>query len=274
MLDSTRRDAGISLVDLPHLVAGGRWHTAAMRSYAQPVLYWFAKGRGRMTIRGVTRSFGPQDVIVIPDGVMHGFDATREIDGVLLFLGDELAASLPEEPRHLTLHDTTAQSELAGQIDNIRTELSCETDLSARALGFHTGLLAVWLERQENKGDAPDATARPRACETLAEAYTALLERYFRDGHTVADFARALGVTPAHLSRACRLASGRPASAFLQDRIHFEARRLLQDTTMPIRDVAQTLGFTSHAYFTRAFQARNGMTPSAFRRSETTDTAH
>jgi AraC-like DNA-binding protein len=32
-----------------------------------------------------------------------------------------------------------------------------------------------------------------------------------------------------------------------------------------VKDVARTLGFTSAAYFTRAFQARTGLTPSDFR---------
>ncbi|QFU08896.1 Arabinose operon regulatory protein [Rhodobacteraceae bacterium THAF1] len=265
MLDFTRPTAGPSLVSLPKLIAGGRWRTAAMRSYSQPVLYWFTRGEGRMTVQGVYRPFHAYEAILLPAGTMHGFEGSDETDGSLLFLPSDVIESLPEDMVTLHIDASEARDDLNARIEDIRTELTRGTKRSERALGFHLGLLAVWLERQAQY--RIDEVRDPRAHETLAEAYTSLLERYFRDGHTVADFARALGVTPAHLSRACRKASGRPASAFLKDRVNFEARRLLAETRMPISEVAATLGFTSHAYFTRAFQSLNGQTPSAFRRS-------
>jgi AraC-like DNA-binding protein len=38
---------------------------------------------------------------------------------------------------------------------------------------------------------------------------------------------------------------------------------------MPAREVADQLGFSSAAYFTRAFQQAAGRTPSAFRSAQT-----
>jgi AraC-like DNA-binding protein len=74
-----------------------------------------------------------------------------------------------------------------------------------------------------------------------------------------------LQVTPTHLSRVCREASGRPAHALLVERIMSEARRLLIDTDMPAREIAETLGFSSAAYFTRAFHQATARTPTEFR---------
>ena len=74
-------------------------------------------------------------------------------------------------------------------------------------------------------------------------------------------------VTPTHLSRACRNACGKSASRLLADRVHFEARRMLQDTDMTVSEISRRLGFRSAAYFTRAFQGKTGLTPTAFRRS-------
>ena len=53
----------------------------------------------------------------------------------------------------------------------------------------------------------------------------------------------------------------------LQDRRHYEARRLLSETRLPIKEVASALGFSSAAYFSRAFQAQTGRTPSSFRKN-------
>ncbi len=96
------------------------------------------------------------------------------------------------------------------------------------ALAFHGGLLAVWLERQI--AALPDPEARPDKARRLTAAFTALVERDFRSGKSVNDYAAELGVTPTHLSRVCNAACGRPASALLADRVHYEARRLLAET--------------------------------------------
>ena len=125
-------------------------------------------------------------------------------------------------------------------------------------------LLAVWLERQiraQDRAPTPETAAR-----RLSAAYAILVERDFRSGRAVADFAAELGVTPTHLTRSCNSACGRSAHEILADRVFFEARRLLRETSTPVKDVAAGLGFHSAAYFTRAFQKVAGQTPTAFRR--------
>ena len=109
---------------------------------------------------------------------------------------------------------------------------------------------------------------KPDAAKRLVARYTALMEQDFRSGAGVADFAAALGVTTTHLTRCCRQACGRSALALLQDRRIFEARKMLAETDMPVSRVGAELGFTSAAYFTRAFQNLTGTSPTAFRRTQ------
>jgi AraC-like DNA-binding protein len=104
------------------------------------------------------------------------------------------------------------------------------------------------------------------ASHRLAEMFATRMEAEFRSGKGVASYARQLQVTPTHLSRVCRDASGRPALALLNERIMYEARRLLLDTDLPAREIAQQLGFSSAAYFTRAFSQAVGRPPSEFRK--------
>jgi len=268
----TRQDAipvsGFRLVPLQRFAQGGRWRTEAMRSYSSPVLYWFTRGQGRITVSGVTRGYGPHNAILLPADTMHGFDMMGQVMGVALFFPRDMGGELPEDPIHLRLRDVQLQGEMAIQIDNIQRELDLGTDTMPRALLHHAGLLALWIERQAfpagHDTDQPDAPAANR----IAAAFTALLERDFRKGRGVAHYAAALGVTATHLSRCCKATSGRTASALLQDRVHFEARQMLRDTRLPIKDVAATLGFRSAAYFARAFQHKTGQTPSAFRKAD------
>ena len=253
------------VVSLGRMVQGGRWRSEAMRSHAHPVLYWFTRAQGRITVQGVTAGWGPNNAVLLPPGTMHGFDVVGQVQGWALHLPIASAFAPPDQPVHLRLRDVRLQAELGAQIDNIRREIERPEGPSTRALDHHAGLLSVWLERTAGPLWTGAEEGR-RAADSLSAAYAALIERDVHRGRGVADFARELGVSPAHLNRSCRAASGRSASALLQDRVIFEARRLLGETRMPVKDVARALGYRSAAYFTRAFHTRTGQTPSDFRR--------
>ncbi|GGW21567.1 transcriptional regulator [Gemmobacter lanyuensis] len=254
----------LRLVAIPRLAAGGRWRVEAMRAYSEPCLLWFTKGQGRITVAGLTRGYTAHNAIFIPAGVMHGFEVGPQVFGTAVFFGRDCNVILPKDPHHLRIRETFVAQELNVTLDAILRELNSDSPASDRAAQAHLGLLGVWLERQIAKA-APDQP-KPDAAKRLVARYTTLLEQEFRSGMGVADFAAKLDVTPTHLTRCCKQACGRPASALLHDRLIFEARRLLSETDLPVNMIADSLGFTSPAYFTRAFNHLVGKSPTAFRR--------
>lgn len=258
------RAEAVRLVPIPRLAHGGRWRVEAMRSLSEPVLLWFTRGQGRITVAGSTRGYGANNAVFIPAHTMHGFEVSAQVFGTALFLGRDADTALPAQPLHLRIRDSQPQAELTALIENLRAEIDGDRPARGRAAHHYLGLIGVWLERQAvTSADA----AQPDAARRLVARYTALLERDFRSGLGIADYAQALGVTATHLTRACRQTCGKSASQLLHDRLLFEARRLLIETRMPVKTVSATLGFTSPAYFTRAFQHGTGKTPTAFRRS-------
>ncbi|MGB5838507.1 MAG: AraC family transcriptional regulator [Albidovulum sp.] len=261
-VDSNR--SRLRLVPVPRLAAGGRWRVEAMRSHSEPILLWFTRGQGRITVGGVTRGYGAHNAVFIPAGVMHGFEVGAQTHGTAVFFGRGCDVELPLTAQHLRIRDAGPQAELSGLIDNIQRELDSGRPSADRAAQHHLGLLGVWLERHVELARADEK--KPDAARRLAARYTSLLESDFRSGKGVAEYARALGVTSTHLTRVCNQTCGRSASDLLHDRVIFEARVLLSETKIPIARVSETLGYTSAAYFTRAFQHRTGKTPSAFRK--------
>jgi AraC family transcriptional regulator, transcriptional activator of pobA len=256
--------AEMRMMAIPRLAIGGRWRVEAMRSLSEPLLLWFTRGQGRITVGGVTRGYGTHNAIFIPAGVMHGFEVGAQTFGTALFFGHDSTVTLPKTPQHLRIRDAGPQAELTLILDNVQREIDSTRPAHERAARHYLGLLGVWLERQVELSQGE--VTKPAAAQRLARRYADLLERDFRSGQGVGDFARALGVTPTHLSRVCNQTCGRSASDLLHDRVIFEARRLLSETRLPVGQVSDVLGFTSAAYFTRAFQARTGKTPSAFRK--------
>ena len=253
------------VVALQRLAQGGRGRTEAMRAYGAPMLIWFTRGQGRITVAGVTAGFGPHNAVFLPAGTMHGFEAASAVYGTAVFFPRGTSLVLPDAPVHLRFRDVADQTELTQLIDNIQRELDRALPLGQRALQHHAGLLSVWLERQMMAQDGPDA--RESAARRLSAAYAALVETQFRSGRGVADFAADLGVTPAHLTRCCTAACGRSADEVVAERIFLEARRLLRDSETPVKQVAAQLGFPSAAFFARAFWKATGETPTGFRRT-------
>lgn len=255
---------GVAFVSLQSLARRGRWRTEAMRSHDAPVLLWFTRGQGRITMAGQTRGYGPHSLVIVPARVMHGFEAGMATLGAMLILEPRDSVSLPDQAQVLRILDHAQQADLTDLLERLAREHSSHAQGREQAVRALSDLVLVWVNRQLAARPAPDPA--PTAAHRLAAAYTALLEDKFSTGNTVAAYARVLGITPTHLSRACREACGKSAQTLLHDRIFFEARRLLAETDMTVGEIARQLGFTSAAYFTRAFGKITGESPTSFRR--------
>ena len=253
------------VIPLPRLAMNGRWRVEAMRSLTEPCILNFTKGMGRITVAGVTRGYSAGTVVYIPAGCMHGFEVGPQVLGNALFLGKSAQIDLPPAALHFRLKDVVAQQEINMLLDMITRETDSRTAAGRRAAAHYIGLLSVWLERQAEAAGA--VAQRPDAAHRLVSRFAEAMEKGFRTGAGVAEFAAQLGVTPTHLTRCCRAASGRSAIELLQDRRLFEARQMLAETKMPVGQISAALGFTSAAYFTRAFQNQVGLSPSQFRKS-------
>jgi AraC family transcriptional regulator, transcriptional activator of pobA len=252
-----------AVTPLAQLRARAEWRYGTLHSKPHAQLFWFTRGQGRFTIGAITRGYGPHTAVFIPARVMMSLDLSAQAQGVLVRLPVDPTLGLPAQSVHLRVGTVEAQSTLSGYFDMIERELAgfgSARDQALRAWGL---LISVWIARQLDKQDGSILRDRTHI---LAEKYAELLEQTFRNGKGVAEYAEALGVTPTHLSRICRDSAGRPALAILQERLMHEACTLLVDTDLPARTIAEELGFSSAAYFTRSFSNLTGRTPSEFRR--------
>jgi AraC family transcriptional regulator len=82
----------------------------------------------------------------------------------------------------------------------------------------------------------------------------------------LADMALAAGMRTATFLKAFRAAFGLSPHQYLMQRRVERAKAMLQRDDRLV-DIAQSLGFASHAHFSGVFSARTGLTPSAWRRA-------
>lgn len=253
----------VRAVSLQCLLQRGAWRMETPHSSDRARLYWVTKGQGRVTTHGVTRGFSQHTAIFLPPRTMYSFEVPPQILGTRICFPTEMITQLPEDVLLLRIKDGKQQAELNQVLDQLSTEMRDHSTGWFAAARSYSALIAIQLERLQ--ASCAVRSGIIGSSQRIVEGYTALIEERLHDGLTVADFAQMLGITPTHLTRVCREVTDKTASNLLHERVIAEARRMLEDSEVPIRQIAQDLGFGSAAYFTRAFGQRTGLTPSTAR---------
>jgi transcriptional regulator GlxA family with amidase domain len=99
--------------------------------------------------------------------------------------------------------------------------------------------------------------ARPRKFQTAIRQMEAQLQTLTSPNHIAAQ----IGVTTRHLQRLFQAHTGASPGRFYMNLRLRKARLLLQQTHMPVLDVAVAVGFTSHSHFSKRYRERYGVTP-------------
>jgi transcriptional regulator GlxA family with amidase domain len=181
---------------------------------------------------------------------------------------ERLAADNPDlqvEPDRIFVRDGPVFSS-AGVAAAIDLAFSLIEEDHGRALALWVARrLVVFLKR-------PGGQSQFSAALTAQTATTGPIDRIrlyiLEKPHLVLDLASlasVAGVSPRHLSRLFQTELGMSPAAYVElTRIDI-ARRLLEDTTAPIKSIAHAAGFGSTATLRRAFMRRIGVTPLEYR---------
>ena len=110
------------------------------------------------------------------------------------------------------------------------------------------------------------AMARRASDDDLARACCELLGRRFAEPLMLSDIAGTLGVSPFHLCRIFRRATGATLHAHRNQLRLRTALERLETADDDLTQVALDLGYSSHSHFTSSFRLLFGVPPSAIRR--------
>jgi len=255
----------VRITTLAQLAGPQDWRLSLAHDRPEHLIIWITRGQGRLLLNGTRRGVGTHNAILVPARSLFSLELGRQGMGQVAMIPDGTEVRLPETPRQLRIRDVAAISELTAVFEAAQREATGTRPLSQDALDAHVALISVWLRRQIALPD--NLPTKTSAAARLAAAFCEGVVQNYAQSLTMADHAQALGVTPTHLSRACKSATGRTAADLLTERILYAARIALGETSVPAQDIARHLGFGSAAYFTRFIQQHTGHTPMALRRN-------
>ena len=224
-------------------------------------------GGGTASLDGVSSPIAAGSLVNVPPGHVHAFRFQPDTQGWVVTLPEELL------------------NEIFVHVGDVRTDLARACVLPADAL-THQAIAQIWQEfcgRSKARALvlrglcttllgwvaramvalAPAIAGLPEP--GLVQKFRALIAANYLAHWSVADYARALNVSPTHLGRLTRAATGVSPLQLIESRTLREARRQLAYTNLSITTIAYALGYSDPAYFTRVFTRDAGVSPRAFR---------
>jgi len=217
----------------------------------------------------------PGSVTLIPNGVSFGFDLHSEISSTHLYLRREVINEVAERiyNKDISQVDLGLQATIFDPIVEqlcraIREALydgPAATVLYVDHLIY--GLAAYLVRKYSNLSSSSRAR---RSTDKLSPRLLArtrdLVEARLSERLTLADLAANTGMGPDHYGRLFKMQTGMTLYQFvIRCRVE-RARHLLEDTRLPITEIAQECGFADQVHLTRVFRRIVGQTPAAYRR--------
>ena len=241
-------------------------------------------GKGTLRIGEGALPFAAGDLLFIPPFTPNVFDSPRSSGGEHLAVHFDLAAQFPplaaNLPRRLPYEvrfahglvlpghtPTNAMDPIRSWLHHIVALFSLGEPLARlRAEALLLNILAGLFERTRSPGGGagPD-TAISHALRSRIERALNHLEGHLAEHLTPADLANAAGLSVSHFTRLFRRwAALSPGEYVLRRRVE-EARKLLGDVRLSIKEVAARCGFEDPYYFSKVFRRIDGLPPTHFR---------
>lgn len=237
-------------------------------------IFLITSGGGAMQAEDVSMHFNAPAMLLVPAGVIHGFQWTTDSSGSVLTLArtyfENLVSRHPDvEPvfdQPLAIApDMTAVARLSDGMATLRQELAWST--KGHYVAVEAALLAILVVclRLLPASDIAPTPDRGQYAALVAR-FRARIEDRFRLRESISVHANELGTSESSLRMACaRIACLSPA-AMVDQRAILEARRSLLYSNLSVAEIGYALGFTDPAYFTRFFTRHCRQSPTIYRR--------
>ncbi len=230
---------------------------------------WISHGTATFQIDGRHgRASGPV-LLYLPPLCVHGFGFDPDVQGHVLTLGAPLLERLGREldAAHrlhdpVQLHVRGQATAIAGLCSQLAEEHAGDRPAREPLMRAMCLQLLVHIVRGGTEAAMPGARAQ---LEQRMARFRELVEQHYAQHLPVGHYAQRLGVSEASLNRTCRELAGTTAKGLLHQRLLLEASRHLAYTDTPVQRIADLLGFSDPAYFSRFFSRAMGCSPRDYR---------
>ncbi|GGB02136.1 helix-turn-helix domain-containing protein [Puia dinghuensis] len=233
------------------------------------------KGKGALSVDGNAFEIHGREVFLLAKGQIYNFDQLTVVSGYLLCFGDcfwEKAPSSASNCKAVLFNNAAANQRLRlndtemAELTSLFDALQAEHDAPAYtnqidAMAAYLKIIMIKLANikitEEGTFDSQDYVLYRKFMEELSAR--------FRDCHEVSDYAQRLGITARRLSDLCKRCSNKSAKEIINGQLIAEAKRSLQFSSSPVKEIAYHLSFGTPEQFSHFFKKNTKMSPASYR---------
>ena len=222
---------------------------------------YFAAGAGGIRLDQHWMEFGRGSFCFIPPLVPHeiSYAQSQDMDNYSIKFQYIEDPRIKNPPRSSFVVDVAEekQAEALGLLKKIVGEYTMDLPISPGSLNRLILLIHELKEREGAGGEGNSLVGRVK--HIVRTGYAGPLR--------VSSIAARTGVSPEHLSRKFHKATGETLAEYITVYRLRSALTMLQNTSMPIKQIAAECGFTSVHYFSNRFKKYYARAPGEMRRS-------
>jgi AraC-like DNA-binding protein/mannose-6-phosphate isomerase-like protein (cupin superfamily) len=220
---------------------------------------YFAAGTGGIRVGQRWMEFERGSFCFIPPTVPHeiSFAQSQNVDNYSIkfqFVEDPRIKRPPSSPFVVDVAEEK-QAEVLGLFKKIVGEYTMDLPISPESLNR---LILLVHDLQEREGAEGDQSLVSRVKRIVRTSYAGPL--------SVSEIAARVGVSPEHLSRKFHKAAGRTLAEYITVCRLRSALAMLQNTSLPIKQIAAECGFSSVHYLSNRFRKYYACSPGEMRR--------
>lgn len=240
-------------------------------------LLFIYQGEAEILINSVKINVQAPGVLLVPAGTVHSQHYSTDVDGPSITASQrpvELVASslMPDLVQMIRKPDFYHIPSQADADRIFRLYMDIERELQGHKQGAFTVCVSLFIallvnilrcSRDKLVESAPLPVNTRKAA--IVDKFLSLVSSKEKAHIPVELYADEIGVTPGHLSRLCREVLGISSLEVINARVIQDAQKELIYTSKSVKQLADALGFSDEAYFTRFFKKHIGLSPKNFR---------
>jgi AraC-like DNA-binding protein len=265
---------------LSEYLKGNEMHTQKPHVHSFYQVLWFMSGKGKHYVDFNEYEVQANSLFFISKGQIHHFD-NNKYDGCIIhfnesfiadnenyiniFLKHNIFHSFEKEPL-FWIKESDSQ-ELQNIVTQMQTEMWTPNQFAhGEYLKVLLHLFFIVIQRFGIRKDCNGLTMS-NPTHILFVRFRQLLEKNYRQIHTVAEYAGLSNVSSKTLTNCTKEISHQTPLEIINERISLEAKRLLAYSDKNVNKIGFELGFEDPSYFVKFFKRQTKILPGDFRKT-------
>jgi AraC family transcriptional activator of pobA len=232
-------------------------------------------GTGNLQIDGETYRVIGNELFLMAKGQVYAFETNTRVTGYELCFGDcfwEKAPASASNCKAVLFNNAAANQHIptpAADMAELTTLFKLLHDEFIKndylnRLDALAAYLKIIMIKVANV-NASLASGYDSYENQLYRRFVELVSNQYKTTHEVAWFAQQLGVTARNLTDICKRCSGKGAKDIINGQLVAEAKRSLQFSSMPVKEIAYQLNFSAPDQFSHFFKKNTQLSPNDYR---------